>query len=70
MYCPEENKMYNTYLPNRAELPTSMQLMQSTIVAAIVGLLLLLTVVMPSEFGLDPTGVGRVLRLKQNLARC
>lgn len=62
--------MYNTYLPNRAELPTSMQLMQSTIVAAIVGLLLLLTVVMPSEFGLDPTGVGRVLRLKQNLARC
>ncbi|WP_278495622.1 transmembrane anchor protein [Pantoea vagans] len=57
--------MYNTYLPNRAELPTSMQLMQSTIVAAIVGLLLLLTVVMPSEFGLDPTGVGRVLRLKQ-----
>ena len=62
--------MYNTYLPNRAELPTSMQLMQSTIVAAIVGLLLLLTVVMPSEFGLDPTGVGRVLRLKQNLAPC
>lgn len=57
--------MYNTDLPNRAELPSSMQLIQSTIVAAIVGLLLLLTVVMPSEFGLDPTGVGRVLGLKQ-----
>ena len=57
--------MYNEDLPKRAELPSAMQLMQSTIIAAIVALSLLITVVMPSEFGIDPTGVGRVLGLKQ-----
>ncbi|MBN0105889.1 ABC transporter permease subunit, partial [Pseudomonas aeruginosa] len=34
-------------------------------VAAIVALTLLITVVMPSEYGIDPTGVGRLLGLKQ-----
>ncbi|AUU27210.1 MULTISPECIES: hypothetical protein [Enterobacterales] len=57
--------MYNTDLPTRAELPSAMKLMQSTILAAIVALTLLITIVMPSEYGIDPTGVGRLLGLKQ-----
>lgn len=57
--------MYNTDLPTRAELPSAMKLMQSTILAAIVALTLLITIVMPSEYGIDPTGVGRLLGLKE-----
>jgi hypothetical protein len=56
--------MYNTDLPTRAELPSAIKLMQSTILAAIVALMLI-TIVMPSEYGIDPTGMGRLLGLKQ-----
>ena len=67
--------MYNTDMPSRSELPSSAQLIRSTIIAAIVALLLLVTVVMPSEYALDPTGAGRLLGLtemgeiKEQLAR-
>ena len=66
--------MYNTDTPSRAELPSSRQLMRSTILAAVSALVLLVAVVLPAEYGIDPTGVGRVLRLtpmgevKQQLA--
>lgn len=55
--------MYNSDLPTRAELPSSKQLLRSTIIAIVVAALLLVTVVLPSEYGIDPTGVGRVLGL-------
>lgn len=55
--------MYNTDLPTRAELPTSAQLKRSTLIAALTALALLVTVVMPSEYAIDPTGVGRFLGL-------
>ncbi len=57
--------MYNTDLPNRNELPSSKQLLRSTIIAIIIAAALLVTVVLPSEYGIDPTGVGRVLGLTQ-----
>ena len=57
--------MYNTDLPTRAGLPSATKLMQSTILAAIVALTLLITIVMPSEYSIDPTGVGRLLGLKE-----
>ncbi|MBE0485406.1 hypothetical protein [Marinobacter sp.] len=57
--------MYNTDRPNREELPTTAKLVRSTIIAAIVALLLLVTVVMPAEYALDPTGAGRVLGLTE-----
>jgi hypothetical protein len=57
--------MYNTELPNRVELPSSKQLLRSTIIAIIVAAVLLVTVVLPAEYGIDPTGVGRVLGLTQ-----
>lgn len=55
--------MYNTDKPTREELPTSAQLRRSTLIAAISALVLLVTIVLPSEYGIDPTRVGRVLGL-------
>jgi hypothetical protein len=55
--------MYNSDLPTRAELPSSKQLLRSTIIALIVAIILLLTVVLPAEYGIDPTRIGRVLGL-------
>jgi hypothetical protein len=66
--------MYNSDTPSRAELPSSRQLLRSTILAAISALVLLVAVVLPAEYGIDPTGVGRVLGMtkmgqtKQQLA--
>ncbi len=57
--------MYNTDMPSRNELPSSAQLIRSTIIAAIAALVLLVTVVMPSEYALDPTGAGRLLGLTE-----
>ncbi len=55
--------MYNTDIPSRAELPSSKQLIRSTIMAVVSAVILLFTVVLPSEYGLDPTGIGRTLGL-------
>lgn len=55
--------MYNTDIPSRAELPSSKQLFRSTLIAAASALVLLYTVVLPSEYGVDPTGIGRTLGL-------
>lgn len=57
--------MFNTKLPTPGELPTSRQLLRSTVIAVAVAAALLVTVVMPSEYAIDPTGVGRVLGLTQ-----
>ena len=67
--------MYNTDLPRRAELPSSARLLKSTAIAAVGATVLLVTVVLPSEYGVDPTGAGRALGLtamgeiKQELTR-
>lgn len=57
--------MYNSDTPLRAELPSSKQLMRSTILAAVSAAVLLVTIVLPAEYGIDPTGVGRVLRMTE-----
>lgn len=57
--------MYNTDLPRRAELPTSARLKRSTIIAAVSACTILITVVLPSEYAIDPTGVGRLAGLVQ-----
>jgi hypothetical protein len=57
--------MYNSDTPLRAELPSSKQLLRSTILAAIAALVLLVVVVLPAEYGIDPTGAGRALRLTE-----
>lgn len=57
--------MYNTDMPSRAELPSSAQLVRSTVIAAGVAAALLVTVVLPAEYGIDPTGAGRALGLAE-----
>lgn len=57
--------MFNTKLPTLNELPSSAQLLRSTVMALVAAGVLLVTVVMPSEYAIDPTGVGRVLGLTQ-----
>jgi hypothetical protein len=57
--------MYNSDIPTRAELPTSAQLLRSTVIAVGAAGLLLSTVVLPAEYGLDPTGFGRALGLTE-----
>lgn len=56
--------MYNTDLPTRAELPSTRQLLRSTLIAIVTAAALLVTVVLPAEYGIDPTGAGQVLGLK------
>ncbi len=66
--------MFNSRLPDISELPTSRQLITSTFVAGLAAAGLLATIILPSEYGIDPTGFGRVLGLtkmgeiKQQLA--
>lgn len=48
-----------------AELPSSRGLIRSTVIAAAVATVLLVTVVMPAEYGVDPTGIGRLLGLTE-----
>lgn len=55
--------MYNANKPNPEELPSSRQLIRSTIAALGVAIVLLVTVVLPAEYGIDPTRIGGVLGL-------
>jgi hypothetical protein len=57
--------MYNADVPPKSELPTSRALLKSTAIAAAVALVLLVTVILPAEYGIDPTRIGRVLGLTQ-----
>ena len=57
--------MYNRDTPSQAGLPSSNQLIKSTILAAIAAIVILFTVVLPAEYGIDPTGVGKLLRLTE-----
>src|SRR5215211_1048399 len=56
-------------------LPTTRQLIRSTITAAVIAAVLLIAVVLPAEYGVDPTGIGSALgltemgRIKTSLAR-
>lgn len=47
------------------EPPSARQLVRSTVVALAVAGAILMTVVLPAEYGVDPTGIGRVLGLTQ-----
>lgn len=55
--------MYNSDFPDRADLPSTAKLIRSTIIAGVSAVVLLVTVVLPSEYGIDPTRVGSLLGL-------
>jgi hypothetical protein len=58
-------KFDSSNLPYEKDLPSTEELIKSTIIAAIAAGLLLITVVLPAEYGIDPTGIGNLLGLKK-----
>lgn len=57
--------MYNISQSNAGDLPSTARLLKSTALAAISAGVLLITIVMPAEYGIDPTGIGQMLGLRQ-----
>lgn len=57
--------MYNNHRPDLTELPSTQQLLRSTLIALVAAGVLLVTVVMPAEYAIDPTGIGRLLGMTQ-----
>ena len=57
--------MFNAKKPSLDELPSSAQLIRSTAIAAASAVAILVTVVLPAEYNIDPTGIGGVLGLSE-----
>lgn len=57
--------MENINIPTERELPSTAKLIKSTAIAAVTAAVLLVTVVMPAEYGIDPTGIGNIIGLKK-----
>jgi hypothetical protein len=57
--------MFQAPAPDPDTLPSSGALLRSTVVALAIAIVLLVTVVLPAEYGVDPTGVGQVIGLKR-----
>jgi hypothetical protein len=51
--------------PKSDELPSSKQLLKSTFIAFLVATLVLIIAVLPAEYGIDPTGLGKSLGLQK-----
>lgn len=49
----------------QSDLPSSRSLLRSTAIAVVVAIVLLVTIVLPAEYGVDPTRIGRLLGLTQ-----
>ena len=67
--------MFNSQRPNIDDLPTSRQLVRATVISAAVAGALLVTIVLPAEYAIDPTGIGAKLgftemgKIKEQLAQ-
>ncbi len=57
--------MFNSQKPSENDLPSSSQLMKSTLIAFGVAAILLVFAILPAEYGYDPAGVGQTLGLKK-----
>lgn len=57
--------MLNEKDPSNHPLPSKGKLVKSTVLAFIIALVLLITTVLPAEYGIDPTGIGRLIGLKK-----
>lgn len=57
--------MHNANIPDYTELPSNKRLLRSTIIAIISAAIILVTIVLPAEYGLDPTGIGSLTGLKR-----
>ncbi len=57
--------MFNAEKPSLEKLPSSAQLLRSTIIAIVGAILILVTVILPAEYGIDLTGAGKVMGLTE-----
>lgn len=57
--------MYNANKPSAQDLPSTGQLLKSTFIAIGIAAVILVTAILPGEYGIDPTGAGRLLGLTQ-----
>ena len=57
--------MHNANIPDYTELPSTSKLIKSTIIAIVASAVILVTFVLPAEFGIDPTGIGKLTGLKR-----
>ena len=57
--------MFNAEKPSLDELPSSAQLIRSTAIAAASAVVILVTVVLPAEYNIDPTGLGGAIGLAE-----
>lgn len=57
--------MFNAHKPDPSELPSTGRLLKSTGIAVAVAGALLVVVVLPAEYGVDPTGAGSLIGLTE-----
>lgn len=57
--------MYNAHKPDASELPSTSRLLKSTGIAVVVASAVLVTAVLPAEYGVDPTRIGSLLGLRE-----
>ncbi len=57
--------MQNTNTPSNSDLPSKGKLIKSTLLAIGIAAIILVTAVLPAEYGIDPTGVGEMIGLKR-----
>jgi hypothetical protein len=57
--------VHNANIPTHVELPSSRQLVRSTLIAVAAAGAILVAVVLPAEYGVDPTGAGKILGLTE-----
>lgn len=55
----------NEQTQNYNELPSTRKLIVSTIIATLVAAVILIVAVLPAEYGIDPTGIGQLIGLKE-----
>ena len=55
--------MKNKNIPTNTELPSIGKLIKSTILAIFIATIILVSVVLPAEYGIDPLGIGRMIGL-------
>jgi hypothetical protein len=57
--------MHNASIPSHVELPSSRQLVRSTLIGVAAAGAILVVVVLPAEYGVDPIGAGEILGLTE-----
>lgn len=57
--------MHHENKPENHELPSSATLIKSTVLAIATAVLILVTIVLPAEYDIDPTGIGTALGLAE-----